>query len=172
MFFLQMSGFPGSGKSTLAKEIARQKNAVLIDHDVVKSALLDNSMNMDSTLVGSISYHIEWALIESNLAVGNSVILDSPCLYETMIEKGECLVDKYHCKYKYIECLLNDFDEINNRLKQRDKMPSQIREVNSEENFQATLANSKKPKHHQILTINTAMPFETYIKEVMEYMSR
>jgi predicted kinase len=34
-----MSGFPGSGKSTLAKQIAKRTNAVIIDHDVVKSAL-------------------------------------------------------------------------------------------------------------------------------------
>lgn len=44
MFFLQMSGFPGSGKSTLAREIAKRTGAVVIDHDIVKSALL-NSLN-------------------------------------------------------------------------------------------------------------------------------
>ncbi len=43
MFFLQMSGYPGSGKSTLAKEISKNTGAVVVDHDVVKSALM-NSM--------------------------------------------------------------------------------------------------------------------------------
>lgn len=40
VFFLQMSGFPGSGKSTLSKYIAKLTGAVIVDHDVVKSALL------------------------------------------------------------------------------------------------------------------------------------
>lgn len=35
-----MSGFPGSGKSTLARQIAKLTGAVIIDHDIVKSALL------------------------------------------------------------------------------------------------------------------------------------
>lgn len=35
-----MSGFPGSGKSTVSKYIAKLTGAVIIDHDVLKSALL------------------------------------------------------------------------------------------------------------------------------------
>lgn len=170
MFFLQMSGIPGSGKSTLAREIAKRTNAVLIDHDVVKTAFLEKTVESNPTLAGGISYHIEWALIESNLAVGNNVILDSPCLYETMIEKGERLVDKYQCSYKYIECYLNDIDVINKRLKQREKMPSQISEVTSEQDFLITLANSQKPKHHPSLIIDTGQPLEAYIKEAMDYI--
>ncbi|GIP29112.1 hypothetical protein J23TS9_42420 [Paenibacillus sp. J23TS9] len=41
MLFLQMSGFPGSGKSTLAREIAKFTKAVIIDHDIVKTGLLE-----------------------------------------------------------------------------------------------------------------------------------
>jgi len=40
MFFVQMSRFPGSGKSTLAPQIAKSTGTVLIDHDIVKSAIL------------------------------------------------------------------------------------------------------------------------------------
>jgi predicted kinase len=40
VFFVQMSGFPGSGKSTLARNISKLTGAVIIDHDIVKSALL------------------------------------------------------------------------------------------------------------------------------------
>lgn len=40
MFFVQMSGFPGSGKSTLSRQIAKRTGAVIVDHDIVKSALL------------------------------------------------------------------------------------------------------------------------------------
>lgn len=43
MFFLQMSGFPGSGKSTLSREIARRLDAVIVDYDVPKTALLEST---------------------------------------------------------------------------------------------------------------------------------
>ena len=47
MFFLQMSGFTGSGKSTLARQISKITGAVIIDHDIVKSALL-KSLDTDN----------------------------------------------------------------------------------------------------------------------------
>ncbi|WP_239635411.1 AAA family ATPase [Paenibacillus sp. H1-7] len=63
---MQMSGFPGSGKSTLARSIAKHTGAVVIDHDVVKTALMEamnESVNNKDT--GNVSYSIEWARIGS-----------------------------------------------------------------------------------------------------------
>jgi len=54
MFFLQMSGFPGSGKSTLAKQISKLTNAVIVDHDVSKTALLEalDDQNLSMLVLG------------------------------------------------------------------------------------------------------------------------
>jgi predicted kinase len=41
LLFVQMSGVPGAGKTTLAHAIAPRIGAVVIDHDVTKSALLE-----------------------------------------------------------------------------------------------------------------------------------
>ncbi|WP_096272637.1 AAA family ATPase [Paucisalibacillus globulus] len=171
MFFLQMSGFPGSGKSTLAREIAKQTGAVLVDHDVVKSALLEEVSNIDRKEAGIFSYNIDWAIVESNLSIGHSVILDSPCLYDVMIEKGEYLVEKYKAKYKYIECVLEDFQEVNKRLKNREKMASQISEIKSKEAFQLTLKSSKRPNKHATLIIDTSQHPDTYLSKVMDYIN-
>jgi predicted kinase len=93
MFFIQMSGFPGSGKSTLAREIAKHTDAVIIDHDIVKSALLHSiEAPIDPKLAGKISYNIDWSLIEFHLSQGHNVIFDSPCLYEEMVERGTHLL--------------------------------------------------------------------------------
>ncbi|SCM91279.1 Protein of unknown function [Bacillus cereus] len=64
MFFLQMSGFPGSGKSTVSKYIAKLTGAVIVDHDVLKSALLQSlgMKGIESRIVGGVSYDIEWVL--------------------------------------------------------------------------------------------------------------
>jgi predicted kinase len=172
MFFLQMSGFPGSGKSALAREIAGRTGAIVIDHDVTKTALLETpeGAGMDGKTSGSISYHIDWSMIESILSQKRNVIFDSPCLYQEMIIKGTNLARKYRSSYKYVECCLNDFNLINERLKNRERKISQIREVKSVEGFKKTLENSKKPEGHRYLMVDTSMGLDTYIDEVMEYL--
>jgi predicted kinase len=174
MFFLQMSGFPGSGKSTLAREIADRTGAIVIDHDVTKTALLETQegAKMDGKTSGSISYHIDWSIIESILSQGRSVIFDSPCLYEEMIKKGTDLVRKYRAAYKYIECYLDDFNVINKRLQNRDRKMSQIKEVTSFKEFKKTLENSKKPNCHRYMVVDTSKGLDTYIDEVMDYLMK
>ncbi|WP_137791010.1 ATP-binding protein [Bacillus sp. E(2018)] len=172
MFFVQMSGFPGSGKSTLARELAKETGAVIIDHDIVKSSLLQTiaGSSIDAKSTGAIGYHIDWSLIDSMLSQGKSVIFDSPCLYEEMIEKGTHLAKKHNVTYKYVECYLDNRTEINNRLRNRDRLISQIKEINSEEAFQYTIKNSKKPMGLKCLVVDTSQPLESYVGTVLEYI--
>lgn len=172
MFFVQMSGFPGSGKSTLSREISKQVNCVIVDHDIVKSALLHsiNESPIDPKLAGEISFNIDWSLIEFHLSLGLNVIFDSPCLYDEMIEKGTKLAEKYQAKYKYIECYLDNMEEINARLKRRERKISQIEAVQSEEAFLFTINNSKKPSAHPCFVVDTSRSLESYIEEVLAYL--
>ncbi|MFJ7698461.1 AAA family ATPase [Lysinibacillus fusiformis] len=174
MFFVQMSGFPGSGKSTLSRQIAERTGAVIIDHDIVKSALLQSTeeIQIDSKLTGKISYNIDWSLIEFYLSQGQNVVFDSPCLYQEMIDRGIAMSKKYNVKYKYVECYLDDFQEINFRLKNRERMISQISEVTSEENFIYTLVNSKRPADYQCIVVNTGEPIDSYINDVVNYIMK
>ncbi|MGD6903385.1 AAA family ATPase [Bacillus infantis] len=157
MFFVQMSGFPGSGKSTLSRQIAKRTGAVVIDHDIVKSALLHSIKGtpIDGKIAGNISYNIDWSLIDFNLSQGHHVIFDSPCLYEEMVDRGIDLAKKYKAKYKYVECYLNDINEVNYRLKNRERMISQIREVSSEEAF---VFCKKKVQSNAIKTAEVCHP--------------
>lgn len=173
MFFVQMSGFPGSGKSTLSRQIAKKTGAVIIDHDIVKSALLLSTEDtpIDTKIAGKISYNIDWSLIEFHLSQGHSVVFDSPCLYEEMVDRGIRLAKKYNATYKYVECYLNDFHEINNRLKNRERMVSQISEVRSEEAFTHTIENSKTPTNYPCIVVDTGRPLESYIDGVIDYIN-
>ncbi|MGE7624026.1 AAA family ATPase [Viridibacillus sp. NPDC096237] len=175
MFFVQMSGFPGSGKSTLSREIIKRTGGIIIDHDIVKSALLNSvdsiEVSIDGKLAGKISYNIDWSLVDFHLSLGQNVILDSPCLYGELVDKGTKLSVKYNVKYKYIECYLDDFKEINYRLKNRERMVSQIEEIKSEAAFKHTLQNSKKPSNYRCITVNTGQPLENYIQEVLDYIN-
>lgn len=173
MFFLQMAGFPGSGKSTLSRAIAKHTSAVIIDHDIVKSALLQalETHHVQTDAAGHISYSIEWSLIDFHLSQGHNVILDSPCFYEEMLDKGQSLCEKHRAQYKYIECYLNDRKEINRRLKIRVRMISQIAEIASEAGFNSWINNSKKPERTPYLVVDSGKPLHTYINDVLTYIN-
>ncbi|MHC8520673.1 AAA family ATPase [Rossellomorea sp. H39__3] len=166
-----MSGFPGSGKSTLAREIGKRTGAVIVDHDVTKSALMEKVGNgLTHDMAGKCRITWTGPSSESLLAQGHSVIFDSPCLYDEMVEKGTLLAEKYGIPYKYIECVVHDFTLINERLRERDRMPSQIKEVKSEEAFLKTVLNSKKPNCLPCLQIDTSSPITSYITRVIQYL--
>lgn len=173
MFFVQMSGFPGSGKSTLALEIAKQTGCIIVDHDVMKTALLHSAKEggIEEKATGKIAYNLDFALVDFYLSQGRSVILDSPCLYKELIERGTEISRKYKANYKYIECYLDDYSEINRRLKSRQKRLSQISEVKSADILHTALKHNKKPAHYDVLSVNSGAPLNTYISQVMEYIN-
>lgn len=159
MFFLQMSGFPGSGKSTLSREIARRLDAVIVDHDITKTALLESTSQhpLDPALAGKVAYDLDWALVEFHLSLGRNVILDSPCLYDVMIDRGLAMTANSGATYRYVECLVDDVDEINRWLPEHERKLSHIGSV-APEDFHQTVADSKKPPFMHTLTVDTNRP--------------
>jgi len=157
MYFLQISGIPGSGKSTLAKAISKEIDFIIIDHDTTKTALLEQiNDDLSDGSIGQLSYHLDWKIIESLLDQGKSIIFDSPCLYDEMIEKGTLLSDKYGFKYKYVEYVNKDFEDISRRLFYRENRLSQIEKYESHDVFLRALKGSKKPQGNNFIEVDTS----------------
>ncbi len=119
-----MSGVPGSGKTTLATALSKELGAVIIDHDITKSALL--ASDIPPSLAGPASYNVLFALAPYLLSQGHSVIFDSPCLYENILVQGQTFAQCAGAQYRYIECRVDDLEEIDRRLRTRAHLPSQI----------------------------------------------
>ncbi|OJD60428.1 ATP-binding protein [Bacillus sp. NH11B] len=98
------------------------------------------------------------------------MILDSPCLYEGMIKKGIDLCQKNGATFKYIECYLNNIEEINRRLQTRERKVNQITKVESEVAFKKCLSGSKRPLHGEYLIVDFGEPLEKYGKKVLDYI--
>jgi predicted kinase len=167
MFLLQMAGFPGSGKSTLAKEISKHIDVVVIDRDVIKSSMTEAGVGAD--IVANASYSVTFSLCRFYLSIGKSVIIDTPCYYDESLENGMSIAREYNAKYKYIECRLEDFEEINSRLKSRTRVISQI-EAAEKERFLRALDKSKKPANGDFLVVDSSLPIDTYIDKVLCYI--
>ena len=165
MFFLQLSGSPGSGKSTLALAVAKIIDVVIIDHDVTKSALMQEGV--DEKILGRAAYAVDYAYVNYYLSQGRNVIMDSPCFYDMQLERSIAAAKNNGAVYKYVECYLSDPHEINKRLASRERKPSQWESVDPI-NF-AWVDDAKKPERDYIV-VDTSKPIDTYLQRVIDYL--
>ena len=82
---IQMHGHPGSGKSALARALGAAFRAVVIDKDVIASALIRAGTAWGEA--GAPAYEVMNAQAERFLADGHAVVMDSPCFWPA-IEKN------------------------------------------------------------------------------------
>lgn len=131
---IQMSGAPGSGKSTLAKLLAQHSsiNGVVIDHDLIKSCLLDNGITFQKS--AEITYSLQWILASDMLRQGRNVIVDSTCNYQETLDQGTALARQHGYEYAYIECVMSisDIGLLCQRLRDRVALRSQRTSVDTE----------------------------------------
>ena len=180
LVFIQMSGAPGSGKTTIATAIAKEIGAVVIDHDVTKTALLDADVPIG--ISGRASYEVLGAIAQHLLNQGHSVIHDSPCAYEVLLERGQRVAEEVGAAYRYIECVVSDVNELDRRLRTRISLRSQRRGVAvspidiaeetrpREDIFWDWLANMKRPTSNY-LTLDTSRPRSVCVKEAIAYIT-
>lgn len=124
---IQMSGAPGSGKSTLANLLAQHSsiNAVVINHDLVKSFFLDNGITFQRS--AELTYGLQWVLAGDLLRQGRNVIVDSTCNFQETLDQGTALARQHGYEYVYIECAMSisDIDLLKKRLGDRVALRSQ-----------------------------------------------
>jgi predicted kinase len=68
-------GLPGTGKSTLARAVAQERRATYLRIDTIEQALRSSGMLADD--VGPAGYLAAYALAETNLRLGRTVVADS-----------------------------------------------------------------------------------------------
>lgn len=168
MFLLQMSGFPGSGKSTIAQRIAKHTNSIVIDRDVIKSSMLNSGIN--DQLLADASYLVVFDLAAYYMSKGISVIIDTPCYYQGTVDKGLELCKKYNSAYKYIECKVDSYEEIERRIKTRKALVTQISET-TKDRYDNSLDKSVKPINTNTLIINSTSDKHYSMEAILDYLN-
>lgn len=125
--FIQMSGAPGSGKSTTAGLLGQALHAVVIDHDLIKSTLLDDGSGISFEQAARSAYRLDWALAEAMMKQGWSIIIDSTCNFKDILDQGTRLARLYGHEYWYVECRVrvSDIAMLDQRLRGRVPLRSQ-----------------------------------------------
>lgn len=180
---VQMSGAPGAGKSTIARELVRHRRLVAIDRDVVLIAMLDSDPEPDGTLTFArvASYNVVKAMADDILAQGLGVIIDSPCFYDELLAAGQALAAKHGVPYRYVECVTNDLNLLDTRLRSRPALRSQRlsvdgppidldpdRERTGSDLFADAIAHMKRPDTY--LQLDTTKPLDECVAEALAFL--
>jgi predicted kinase len=128
-FLLQMAGRSGVGKSSVAAGIARATGAAVVDLDLLKSTALDVGASWE--LAGRFGYEGLWAVAESLLAQGFSVICDSPCRFENIVAQTMAIAERQNASYCFVECVLTDQAQLAERVASRPRKRSQVTDVDA-----------------------------------------
>jgi predicted kinase len=71
-----VSGLPGTGKSALADRLGQELGAVVLSVDPIEAAMLESGIEQ-SFASGYAAYRIVSTLVEANLALGQTLIVDA-----------------------------------------------------------------------------------------------
>ncbi len=129
LFLVQLAGAPGSGKSTFAAALAGARDAVIVNSDVVKSTLLDAGVVWSQA--GPAAYQVLFALADDLLGQGRSVVLDSPSHYDYIPANGQRVASQHAVRYRFIELVCDDIDELKRRLAERKPRRSQMPDLDT-----------------------------------------
>ena len=166
--FIQMSGVPGSGKSTVARLLRLSIGGVVIDHDVLRSSLLESAI-LSFDQAAKQAYHLQWKLAQDVMKQGLNIIIDSTCNYPEVLDQGSTLANQHNYVYWYIECKVQDVDLLDQRLRTRDPMVSQRTSVDcppaaahsaragedSRALFKKWIENPCRPEHNAVVVDST-----------------
>ncbi len=97
-----MRGYPGTGKSTIARAIAAALHAPLIDRDIIRQKAVD--IFGDLPEVGRFSYETMFAIVNEQLSLGLSVVIDTPLTYHTTFEQAKALAREFSIPMLVVHC--------------------------------------------------------------------
>jgi hypothetical protein len=103
----------------MAGLLGRHLDAVVINHDLIKSYLLENGISFGEA--GRLAYGMDWTLADDLVRQGRSVVVDSTCFYQEVLDRGRELVGRAGegWEWWYVECKVGDVDVLDERLKER-----------------------------------------------------
>ena len=173
-----MAGSPGAGKSTLARAIGAARGAVVLDNDVIRSAILD--AEVAAPQAGRAAYEALFALAADLLMQGRSVLLDSPCHFQSILDHGMEIARARGVAYRFIECVCPERAEIERRLTTRTPLRSQPRGLHLPPiDVSAVPPAANQPAVHQwetfrpergALRLDTSGPLATYLAAALAFL--
>jgi len=165
-FLLQMHGESGAGKSTLALAVGETTGAVVINKDHITGPLIEEGVLQ---LGAGPGFAVFYTLAESLLSQGFSVVLDSGCFWQAILDRGHSLASQFDVDYRLVECCCPDSAEQEARLKTRSRFvgqPASRTELNASLSRPGVLLEIAEPH----LVVDTTQPLQACVDQVLGYL--
>jgi predicted kinase len=163
---IQMHGEPGSGKSTIARHLGALLDAIVVDKDVIKAALLRVGIKEKEAAAGA--YEVFFAQARAFVDAGHSIILDNPVYWETVERRWLEICDSASSPRILIECICPDRAELLRRLTTREALESQPREVLNPDRHPGIAETLFEPR----LILDTTRPLDDLVAEALVYVDQ
>lgn len=162
-----MSGLPGSGKSVLAEAVTKELDIPVFSLDTIKALLLKTGL-IQNYEDGRPAWTVASGLIEEQLKLGVSVIVDAINAEEAAKDTWRDLAKKHNSELKIIECFNSDSHLHKERIRNRIKNLHGIPEVTWEwvENRQKAYTNWSEP----VLKVDMSGDIDNVIESVVKYI--
>ena len=97
-WLLLFKGHPGTGKSTLARLVARGLDVPLVDKDDARDALSAHSAlaSVPASALNDASYDIMFNMVETQLQLGLSCVVDCPLARRSLFDRAVNLVRRVY----------------------------------------------------------------------------
>ena len=162
-----LAGLPGVGKTTIARELARRMVAVHVHIDAIESAIRQSPAHQDVPIDGA-GYLVGYAVAESNLRLGHTVIADSVNPWPLTRDAWKSVADRAGVRAIELEIVCSDAVAHERRITSREPDPSGSRPVT----WQQVLARDYRHWHRDRTVIDTASKTtDEAVEEVMAAIS-
>ncbi len=167
-YLIAMKGHPATGKSTLAAALARTFRWPLIDKDDIK----DHTLALPEG--NHLAYAIMWQLVERQLALDLSVIVDSPLAYAHGYKAAATLAQQYRAQLLVVETSLDEklwcdrlearaADESRHKIRGWQRMQAQL------EIYADCWRYPIQPEHH--LLVETTQPLDQLVRRIQMHLA-
>jgi predicted kinase len=161
---VQMHGEPGSGKSTIARALGPRIDAVVLDKDVIKAALLRAGIAEPQAAPGA--YEVFFAQARAFVRMAHAVILDNPVYWESAERHWLDISAVAGSPAILIECVCGDRDELMQRLRTREIVESQPRAPLDLTRHPGSTPTAFQPR----LVLDTMRPLGALVDDAVAYV--
>lgn len=171
MQLIVFTGLPGNGKSRLAEAVARELKIPVFSKDWLEATLRRCELQATdpSKSLGLAGYELLTTLVERQLMLGQSAILDSVASFESVRQQWRDLASTYNAAWYVIECVWSDQAAHRTQLTQRKRNISGWHELEWAE--VERVKSYYAPWHQERLVLDAVNPLTQNIAAALKYLA-